>query len=186
MACGLLPSGFPDPESCSFADRFGVKPFYYLNNHNFAFASEPKSLLYLFPECRAVNPKTLYEFLALGRLYTSHSSFYRGIDLLPPAHCGEYDESFESLRIWRYWDYPSESTDLRSGDQSAEEFSALFDDAVRLRLRSDVPVGISLSGGLDSTAVLAASMKGGTSRRVCLLLFTAKRKEVRRNGHIRH
>ena len=158
-------------------DRFGVKPFYYLNNHNFAFASEPKSLLSLFSGCRAVNPKTLYEFLALGQLYTSHTSFYRGIDLLPPAHCGEYDESLESLRIWRYWDYPSESTDLRSGDQSAEEFRALFDDAVRLRLRSDVPVGISLSGGLDSTAVLAASMKGRTSQRVC---FTSVYSETER------
>ncbi len=148
-------------------DRFGEKPFYYVHEDAFAFASEPKSLLSLFPRCRAVDRKTLYEFLALGRLHASESSFYRGIHILPPAHCGEYDFHRRSLRIWRYWDYPAQPAQASDAQRQREEFEALFNDAVRLRLRSDVPVGVSLSGGLDSTAVLAASLRGTPSRRVC-------------------
>lgn len=149
-------------------DRFGVKPFCYcIGDKGFAFASEPKALLALFPERREVCEESLHRFLQEGIPYAEGRSFYRGIQTLPPGHCGEFDLTNGRLRTWRYWDYPDAEETSDSPETDAEEFSALLDDAVRLRLRSDVPVGITLSGGLDSTAVLAGTMKPGTGRRVC-------------------
>ena len=149
-------------------DRFGVKPFYYTRqNGDFAFSSEPKALLSLFPDLRHVDHSTLYEFLALGQLYTHNRCFYTGIELLPPAHYGMFDARDGRFFVNRYWDYPKE-TDLGSEHGADEEmFRDLFNDAIQIRLRSDVPVGVSLSGGLDSTAILAASEQGSRGRRVC-------------------
>jgi asparagine synthase (glutamine-hydrolysing) len=149
-------------------DRFGVKPFYYCSGeYGFAFASEPKALLALFPEHRKVCEESLFQFLEEGLLYADGRSFYRGVHVLRPGHCGEFDPASGRLRIWRYWDYPAGEAAEGAPGVAAEEFAGLLDDAVRLRLRSDVPVGVALSGGLDSTAVLAASMSPGAGRRVC-------------------
>ena len=151
-------------------DRFGVKPFYYRHDRSLCFASEPKAILHLFAECRSVDDRTLTEFLAWGRLYASDNAFYRGVKVLPPAHCGEYRVDDGTLKLSRYWDYPQAADSREHPARANEEFDALLDDAVRIRLRSDVPVGITLSGGLDSTAVLAASMKQSGGARPC---FTA-------------
>ncbi len=150
-------------------DRFGIKPFYFTHKHaDFAFASEPKALLALFPNLRQPDDIAVYKFLAEGLLYTEGSSFYQGIHTLPPGHYGEYAFETGQFKTTRYWDYPeasmSSSHNLRD---EAHEFSRLFEDAVKLRMRSDVPVGVTLSGGLDSTAVLAASMHETPGKRVC-------------------
>jgi len=143
-------------------DRFGVKPLYYrVGSDGIAFASEPKALLALFPEHRQLDRGTLLEFLAHNDLYASGRSFYDGIRVLPPAHVAVFDTTTSTLRVDRYWDYPLESECIEQIDLTLarEQFDALFDDAVRIRLRSDVPVGITLSGGLDSTAVLTAAAR---------------------------
>jgi asparagine synthase (glutamine-hydrolysing) len=142
-------------------DRFGVKPLYYrCGEHGFAFASEPKALLSLFPEHRSIEEKTLLDFLGNNLLYARGQSFYTGIDVVPPAHFALYDLDDGAFKLTRYWDYP-QAIDLQlTGDEALEEFSRLFSDAVRVRLRSDVPIGITLSGGLDSTGVLAAATGG--------------------------
>lgn len=144
-------------------DRFGVKPLYFHCTYNsLSFASEPKALISLFPKLRNVDENTMLDFLGNNLLYASRSSFYKGIDIFPAAHYGLYNLDSGVLKFTRYWDYP---TDIRTGFSEhdvVEEFSELFIDAVRLRLRSDVKVGVTLSGGLDSTAVLtaAASISG--------------------------
>ena len=151
-------------------DRFGVKPLYFIaEKDRFAFASEPKALLSLFPNYRKVDPKALYLFLTEGKLYTEGYSFYAGISLLLPAHCAEYQLDSSVLRQWRYWDYPAEAVKIGNEIESEiEEFSSLLEDAIRLRLRSDVPVGVTLSGGLDSTAILTGSRSAAGGERVCL------------------
>ncbi len=148
-------------------DRFGVKPFYYAGHGGFVFASEPKAILKLFPKLLAVDTTTLAQFLTWGNLYASDSSFYRGVKVLPPAHCGEVLAGRNSPRIWRYWNYPEADPAAHDRVNAVEQFTELFEDAVRLRHRSDVPVGITLSGGIDSTAVLAASVRTSTNNPVC-------------------
>ncbi len=139
-------------------DRFGVKPLYYRQGHDgLAFASEPKALLALFPEHRKVAEAPLLDFLGNNLLYARGESFYQGIHVLPPAHYAVYQADTGKFIASRYWDYPEHTDDALSAEDAVAQFDALFTDAVRVRLRSDVPVGLTLSGGLDSTGVLAAS-----------------------------
>ncbi|HEY6898553.1 MAG TPA: asparagine synthase (glutamine-hydrolyzing) [Rhodocyclaceae bacterium] len=139
-------------------DRFGVKPLYYRHGpQGFAFASEPKALLELFPQHRKASRPALLDFLVNNALYANGQSFYEGIHVLPPAHFCTVAGAGEDLQLKRYWDYPSEIADELSAAMAAEQFVELFEDAVKIRLRADVPVGITLSGGLDSTAILAAA-----------------------------
>lgn len=138
-------------------DRFGVKPLYFLcGPDGFAFASEPKALLELFPKHRKPCKPALLDFLANNELYAGGQSFYEGIHVLPPAHLGVL-ESSGSLQVKPYWHYPAADDDSLSAEDAVTQFESLLNDAVRLRLRSDVPVGVTLSGGLDSTAILASA-----------------------------
>jgi asparagine synthase (glutamine-hydrolysing) len=150
-------------------DRFGVKPLYYTKKQGaLAFASEPKALLSLFPDLRKPDNLAVYEFLAQGLLYSNGRSFYQDVHVFPLGHYGEYFAETGQFKTTRYWDYPDAKNVSGSNVYDAvEEFSALFEDAVKLRTRSDVPVGITLSGGLDSTAVLAAAKQNTSGERVC-------------------
>ncbi len=151
-------------------DRFGVKPLYYrAGPEGFSFASEPKALLHLFPENRRVCRPALLDFLTNNALYAGNQSFYEGICVLPPAHFGVLEGS-EPFVTRAYWRYPSDEITNLAADEAIGQFEALFDDSVRLRLRSDVPVGLTLSGGLDSTAILAAASLG---RRRAMPCFTS-------------
>lgn len=143
-------------------DRFAVKPFYYLyNGERFAFASEPKALLSLFPEYRRVDEVALYRFLAQGQLYGHDRSFYAGVRVLPGGHYGTFSAQTGRLVIKRYWSYGEEIGEHESPATAAEEFRAIFEDAVKVRLRSDVPSGLTLSGGLDSSSILSATHRLG-------------------------
>lgn len=149
-------------------DRFGVKPMYYLNgNEGFAFASEPKALLSLFPEHRAINEDTLLDFLGNNLLYARDASFYKGIAVLPPAHFAIYESAKGVVMLSRYWGYPDEIDWDLTEAEAQTQFTTLFADAVRLRLRSDVPVGVTLSGGLDSTGVLTAASRAAAAPMTC-------------------
>jgi asparagine synthase (glutamine-hydrolysing) len=136
-------------------DRLGEKPFYYaLWNDSLVFGSEVKAL-FAAGVPRDVNEEMLDALLCFGYL-PAPFTFYAAIRKLPAgcyltAQAGRVD-------IQRYWDIPSRpSAELRT-DTSAvhREFEELFEDSVRLRMRSDVPVGAFLSGGLDSASVVAA------------------------------
>ncbi len=139
-------------------DRFAVKPLFYTRTRGvLTIASEPKALLELYPELRKVNERALFRFLKETALYDGDDSFYEGISLLLPAHSAEYKTDGDTLSVERYWDWPNDDVQL-SGDVQ-EQFDALFDDAISLRMRSDVQVGVTLSGGLDSTAILSGAEK---------------------------
>jgi asparagine synthase (glutamine-hydrolysing) len=157
-------------------DRFGVKPLYYTKKPgSFSFASEPKALLSLFPDLRKPNDLAVYEFLAQGLLYANGRSFYQDIHMFPPGYYGEYLIETNKFEITRYWDYPNaENFSSNNSHNSLDEFSSLFEDAVKLRTRSDVPVGITLSGGLDSTAVLAAARQKTSGERICFTSVYSK------------
>ena len=130
-------------------DRVGVKPFYFrLERGRLAFASELKAFRADSETRLQANPGAVLDYLEQGWLDHTDETFFRGIAKLPPAHSLVFDES--GLRLHRYWRL--EPREPPAGDP-ALKVRELFLDAVRLRLRSDVPVGTCLSGGIDSSAI---------------------------------
>ena len=138
-------------------DRFGEKPIHYVYQQDklFAFGSEMKTLWAANLAGRDVHTETLARFQHYGQLDVGDQTFYDGILRLPQAH---------SLKVsapgnfWkrRYWDIdPREQEDGKSDSFYSEQFRELLTDSVRLRLRADVPVGSSLSGGLDSSTIVS-------------------------------
>jgi len=136
-------------------DRFGVKPFYYFyDGQDFIFASEIKALIKHPKIKKEPNYNTIYNYLSYNFGYTdiSDETFFKGIKQILP---GEYiivkDDHLER-KI--YWDLDfDKNTELSSDEEYMRSFYEIFEDAVRIRLRSDVPMGICLSGGLDSSSV---------------------------------
>lgn len=138
-------------------DRFGVKPFCYLERDGlFVFASEPKGILAALPEERVPDLGNLCRYFTYGVVHDADPTFYRNIRQLP-AGCSLVASRSGTTR-WRYWNYPPADCGMASVPAVVltERFRELFLDAVRLRARSDMEVGTTLSGGLDSSAIVAA------------------------------
>ena len=135
-------------------DRAGEKPFYFSHSlEEFAFASELKAL----PHARSLNLQALNHYLSLGYV-PADLCLFEGVHKLPPAHCGRLDLKTKELTTRRYWCLPPNRPEARAdGEALADEAGALIEDSVRLRLVADVPVGVLLSGGLDSSLVVAAA-----------------------------
>ncbi|HPT71811.1 MAG TPA: asparagine synthase (glutamine-hydrolyzing), partial [Candidatus Cloacimonadota bacterium] len=139
-------------------DRFGVKPFnYYYDGKVFAFGSEVKQLLGFLTN-RDINRKMIYRSLKMGSfLYYQDETFYQDIHVLQHSHYLIIKDG--KLFTNRYYDLdPAEfETSKLNFQEASEQYRSLFEDAVRLRLRSDVEVGSCLSGGLDSSAIVCAA-----------------------------
>ena len=146
-------------------DRLGVKPlYYYWDGRTFLFASEIKALLASRLVPREVNRQALWDYLTF-RYVPGPDSIWSGIHKLPPGHALTVRPGGEP-RLVRYWRTDVVADDPRDPVAAMEradaEFARLFTDAVHLRLvASDVPVGVLLSGGLDSSAVSAAAVELG-------------------------
>ena len=138
-------------------DRMGVKPlYYYWDGETFMFASEIKAILASGMCTKALHDQALWHYLTFGYVPAPHT-MWNGIQKLPPGHVLTFDPATRSLSVTRYWDIPYQMQgDPLDEGQELEQFTELFLDSVRLRLIADVPVGIFLSGGLDSSAVAAA------------------------------
>lgn len=131
-------------------DRYGIKPFYYLcDGQRVVFASELKAFR-AYPASLDPNPRAVRAYLEHGLLDHTDETFFAGIMQLPPAHSMTFNREGRELR--RYWSLEPRDVEGDAGD----EVRALFLDAVRLQLRSDVPVGSCLSGGIDSSAIVGA------------------------------
>jgi asparagine synthase (glutamine-hydrolysing) len=150
-------------------DRFGEKPLFRADipGGGVAFASEIKALLaHPLLEAR-VDEATLAAYTG-GRFYEDGpETMFRGIHRIPPAHAALVDATGRTTRQWRYWtpDYTAVRDDL-SDQEIVTRFSELLTRSVEMRLRSDVPVGTSLSGGLDSSML------------VCLIARSRDRSDV--------
>jgi len=147
-------------------DRLGKKPLYYWHRDRlFLFASEPKALLCHPAVSRGLDWAAFHHYLAFG--YTPASrSIFDGIEKLPPAHTATLAN--DRLTPHGYWRPPAGAA-LESPRRTAEESAAVvregLREAVRQRLESDVPLGVFLSGGVDSSAVVA-TMREVTSGRI--------------------
>ncbi len=138
-------------------DRFGEKPFYYYEDEqHFIFASEMKALWAIGIE-KNMDNKMLLNYITLGHVQNcvdKEQTFFEGIYSLPPAHYLTYTPGIEQLsRINRYWSLDKEARIEVSPADAVEKFAELLNNSVKRRLRSDVPVGSSLSGGLDSSTI---------------------------------
>ena len=145
------------PPSLFFArDRAGEKPFYYASTaSSFSFASEVKSI----EKSGQLNLQALNHYLSLGYV-PGNMCLFDGIYKLPPAHCGHLNLNTGVLDITRYWALPSNQSMLNAdGAELANKAGELIEDSVRLRLVADVPVGVLLSGGVDSSLVVAAASR---------------------------
>ena len=142
-------------------DRFGEKPFFYfLDKEQLVFGSEMKALWKAGIE-RKVNLKLLFNYLTIGYVDNPNipeETFYENIFKLPPASFLKFSIANFQLSITNYWDIEIENENKKITDAEAiEQFEFLFQQSVKRRLRSDVPVGTSLSGGLDSSSIIAAA-----------------------------
>ncbi|MDB6175440.1 MAG: asnB [Chthoniobacteraceae bacterium] len=138
-------------------DRIGEKPLYYYRKPNgVIFASEIKSILSHCDISREINPRGLSNFFAFGHSMAPET-IYKGIFKLLPGHYILATE--QSFDIKEYWDIGAEMQLLEYGKLSAADYGEtilrLLDDSVRRRMIADVPVGAFLSGGVDSTAIVA-------------------------------
>ncbi len=140
-------------------DRFGEKPFYfYYEDEHFLFASEMKALWKVGVE-KITDNKMLLNYLALGYVQNANDkeqTFFEQIYSLPPAHFLSFDLNLFDYEVHPYWKLDKEIVLDYSPDQAIEKFNKLFSLSVSRRLRSDVETGSSLSGGLDSSAIVAS------------------------------
>lgn len=136
-------------------DRVGKKPLkYYHDKKIFLFASELKAILTQGEYSRKVDYSALGHFLTLGYAPCPSTGFM-GIKKLPPAHYLIFDQNNHSVSVKRYWQLDYEPKLKQSTDDWGEQLRDKLAEAVRIRLMSDVPLGAFLSGGLDSSAVVA-------------------------------
>ena len=134
-------------------DRFGEKPFYYAfgKNGEFIFASEIKAILASGLIAPKINDEALYHFLQYGYVST-YQSIYSNIFTLPPAHFLTYSNG--KISVERYYEIPKNDLGISLSD-AKEEFTSLLKNAVQKQLVADVEVGSFLSGGLDSSTIVA-------------------------------
>jgi len=143
-------------------DRFGVKPFFYHHADGLlAFASEIKALAHHPRVPFEADERVLSAFLIEGLLDEGAGCFFKGITSLPAGHVLEYRLASRQLTVRRWYELPAPA---QTRDLAPPEFKAMLEDAVRLRLRSDVEVGTCLSGGLDSSSILALANGLGSNR----------------------
>ncbi len=140
-------------------DRFGEKPFfYYYDQQRFLFASEMKGL-WAAGVNKTPNQKMLFNFITIG--YTDNparpeETFFEGIQKLPPSSYLKFSLVYFQYSIKTWWELDPEVQDKEITDEEAiEEFGELFSESVRRRMQSDLPVGTSLSGGPDSSSIVA-------------------------------
>jgi len=135
-------------------DRLGKKPLHYaFHKGNLYFASEIKSILAVAPELAAVNSQGLLEYLYYGYVPDPITAF-TGIHKLPPGHLLEFQDG--EIRIRQYWDLPEYNTHApKNEEECLEELEQRLFEATKIRLISDVPLGAFLSGGTDSSTIVA-------------------------------
>lgn len=133
-------------------DRFGEKPLNYaIHEGQFLFASEIKSIINYKPMLARADFGAISNY-CLTSVGAQHAqTWFQDIQRLPPGH--NIVIKSQQIQMYRYWHYPERANKSISFDQACDEYRDLFEDAVRIRMRSDVPLGLTLSSGIDSTSI---------------------------------
>lgn len=166
-------------------DRFGVKPFYYYKDKDvFAFASEQKALVKMPFIQTGIRQEAVYDYFVKGEIEYESLSFFKHINELFPAHSFELHVETGNLREDRYYVLETNAKFEKFEDEKFElsknKVSTLLNEAIKLRLRADVPVGACLSGGIDSSAIVSIMDKlnkqAGVNEKI--QLFTASFNDI--------
>lgn len=141
-------------------DRLGVKPLYYFwNGKTLLFGSEIKALLAGLTSKAELNPQAVWDFLTFRYVPGPHT-IWKDIYKLQPGHTLTWSADKQDVEVERYWQIPYVNNAEDRGDPDHDrEFADLMKDSVRLRMIADVPVGVTLSGGLDSSVVAALAAR---------------------------
>jgi asparagine synthase (glutamine-hydrolysing) len=135
-------------------DRAGKKPLYYhVDGERLVFASEIKALLKDPSIKRRISVEGLSDYFTFGNI-PAPGTVFQDIQQIPPGHVLVWERG--QARLHEYWDVIFDPTGPSSPGAASEAFAALFDEAVRMRMVADVPLGAFLSGGIDSSAVVAS------------------------------
>lgn len=158
---GMFAAAFWDARSrelCLVRDRMGVKPlYYYWDGRVFAFASEIKALFAVPDIDRTIEPQAIWDYLTF-RYVPMPGTIWRHIHQLPAAHRLSIHAESGAPVVTRWWSIPAAGAAPGLDDaEMVASFGSLFSDAVSLRMIADVPVGVMLSGGIDSSAVAAVA-----------------------------
>ena len=155
-------------------DRAGEKPlFYSWGSGKLCFASELKGLLSDASFAHRIDHQALDTYLAIGYVPCDRC-MVQGVNKLPPAHALTFDLQSNSVKVWRYWKLPPPPVEgYGHCDEQAlhEEFELLLEDAVRRQLVSDVPVGVLLSGGVDSSLITAMAVRATSQVKTFTVAF---------------
>ncbi len=136
-------------------DAFGIKPLYYRVDHEgLVFASEVPALLAILPHSTEIDWQTAYDYLVHGRYEADYRTFFCDISALLPGQCFRYSFESRQLTLRTWWQPTTVLAQRVSFDEAAYALRAHLLDSVRLHLRSDMPLGAALSGGLDSSAIV--------------------------------
>jgi len=159
-----------------FRDRFGIKPLYYARSTDgFAFASEIKPLFEAVELERKVNADRLPTYFTY-RYVPGGDTLFDDIRRVPPGSYLVYDLKSQDLQVRRYWEYRvDQGYAPLTLPEASEQYCALLEDAVRIRLRSDVELGSFISGGIDSSAVSALAARDLPSLRLYTIAFAEKK-----------
>ncbi|SEP54908.1 asparagine synthase (glutamine-hydrolyzing) [Flavobacterium urocaniciphilum] len=138
-------------------DRFGVKPFYYYQNDDqIIFASEIKSI-WAAGISKNKNKKVWANYLSFGTYGLPHETFWENIFQLPAAHYAEFSLLDFNIKPQKWYDFVSRVNSIEPLNVVTlkEQYTELLNDAIQLRFRADVPLGMNVSGGLDSSTLIA-------------------------------
>jgi asparagine synthase (glutamine-hydrolysing) len=138
-------------------DHFGIKPLYYtINDGVLAFASEIKALLHVPGVSQEADAQAVFDYLRYARNDQGSETFFKAVKQVPPAHSIEVRlDGLDDIRPQCYWQLDLSQTNDLSYERAGVTLRGMILDSVQLHLRSDVPVGAALSGGLDSSTVVA-------------------------------
>ncbi len=135
-------------------DRLGIKPlYYYHDNDNLVFGSEIKSIL-LFGEIKRKMNMDAFNYFLTYRYIPCEDTIFQGIKRIKPGYYASYDLKAKSLRLSKYWDIHAQIK-KRNEDAITKDIISILKDSIKKRLISDVPLGVYLSGGIDSSSIVA-------------------------------